>query len=260
MLATLTNQFISSELTDQSKQRYFSRLVGGRDRTALPIQRQLELQQILTEAILLANADTNSPINPEPFFQKIQTANTIGEQLVQSRKAMLKLSAMFLATRQQPDESSQRQRLKNDLLMTVEEARQLRNRAELNVISGEQSLISDAADDYRSAVACGDLGIARSCLRGLIAISSDTEEKQRFRRQLDFVNGGTIGPCGASTATKNSTVTNAELQQIIEFCRKIRRAAKGDVQSKDVLENAAQNRSPVTENIWAVLSAIATTT
>ena len=255
-LVSLVRQFATSELSDPFEQRYFNRLIANRDRTALPMQRRLELQQILIETILLANADTKALVTAESYLRKIQTANTIGEQLVESRQTLLKLSAMYLAMRQQSSELDSLQVSKTQPFTTMKDARQLRDLAELAAISEDRSQIATAIQDYRTAAGCGDSGVTRSCLRGLIAITTDTQEKRRYRRQLDFVSGGQMGPCDKSAAAKNAPATEADLRGVIEFCQKIRRQEKNKPPEEKAPGNAFKNWHPSTKTFGAVLTAI----
>ena len=255
-LANLVGRFISFELTDPSDQQYFHRLINYRDLTAMSMQRRLELQQILIEAILLADADTEQSIIAEPYFRNIQTANTIGQQLIQSRQAMLKISAMYLAKRQQSKELIGLQVFKTQPLVTVEEASQLRDRAELAVLSAEQSQMANAVMDYRRAASCSDSGIARSSLRGLIAITKDPQEKQRYRRQFDFVAGGQMGPCDNLFTTKLVAETGPELQEVIALCQKLRRGELIEPQMRDAFGNASDDWPMPSKTLWTVLSSI----
>ena len=270
LLVTLVRRFISAELTNPFEQRYFYRLIDNGDLTAMSMRRRLELQQILIEAISFAHANVDVNASAEAgagplktaglYFRNIQTATTIGQQLVQSQQAMLKLSTIYLAKRQQNGESNNLQISKTQRLVTVEEARELRDRAELAALSEDQSQLATAIEDYQRSAACGDSAIARSCLRGLIAITNDPQKKQQYRRQFDFVAGGQMGPCNILSAAKHEAATESELRKIIKFCQQIRREEMINPQtnnlSSDLSKNPSENLPQLTKTLWAVLNKI----
>ena len=242
-------QFIFGQMDDRAHQSYFNRLIDARDLDLPSMQRQIELQQILIEVLLFAKPDDESLAAGELHFRNLNSAATLGAQLAQSRQTSLRLVALHLDW------------LKRDAVAagqsnpmagrSTEKARRLRDRAEEAVISGNDSLIEPAIKDYRSAITCGDRAIIRSCLRGLIGIAETQTDRNRYQRQLDFVNGGQQGPYsrfGDDSGEESSSTT--DLQAIRQYCRQIR-------QSSIPQETSAKPVAGKPTEIWAALNWLA---
>lgn len=216
--------FIFNSVHTLRHQRYFSRLIDARDLRKPSMQRQIELQQILIEALLFAKRDDVSLEIGETHFSRLNSSPTQGEQLAQSRETALKLVQRHLEWLKQDGTAFTNQRWRPDRI-SASEARRLRDEAEDIVIAGDETQFQDAIAKYTAAIDCGDGAIIRSCLRGLIAIADNRADLNGYRRQLDFINGGQLGPCSAYfSAADDGSSTQTDWRAIKAWCRQIRRS------------------------------------
>ena len=248
---SLLRQFIFEEMNNRAHQDYFTGLINARDSGPSSMQQQLELQQILIEALLFAKPDNESLAVGEMHFRDLTLARTLGEQLAQSRRTALTLASLHLQwlKRKGVNPASQRKRL------GTREARRLRDRAETSVLSGDQSLIARAREDYRSAMACGDRAVMRSCLQGLLEIAGNRADRLRCRRQIDFVRGGRLGPLlKPAGGNRPEHLTPRDWQSIVKKCRRLRQS-RSSQDSADVATAAISGAKEA--EIWAALNWLA---
>ena len=247
-------QFISDNMNAQHHQAYFNRLIDARSLQRPSMQRQIELQQILVEALLFAKSDDESLAIGETLFDRLNSAATMGDQLALSREAVSKLVALHLEWLKRSGSvagaSSHRESRWLEAPAT-DEARRLRDEAETMAMSGNDAQIANAVAKYRSAIACGDRAIIRSCLRALIAIANSRTDRNGYQRQLDFVNGGQQGPylSFAGDAGDGSS-TPADWQAIKSRCRQLRRSSISQ-------ENSTAPATGKAAEIWAALNGLA---
>ncbi len=229
--------FVSAELNNRRQQNYFYQLIDMRDRNLPSVKGRVELQQILVEALLFADKEMADLDVVKTYFRNVNSCAFVDQQLTITRQTMLKLAQTYVARWLNGTAARG-----SDLSpwITPQEARRLRDRAERAAISADPLRRSNAVEDYVLASTCGDSGIARSCLRGLMEIADSQSEKQRYRRQFDFVNGHPTGPLGNLTGderkpkqTSNQNLEReqrrGELQAILALGRAIRRDRAVDV-------------------------------
>ena len=260
-------QFIDDQMHDRATRSYFHRLIDGRSVELPSMQRQIELQQILIEALLFAKLDDDSLAVGEAYFRRLNSAATMGQQLEQSRKAAGDLVTLHWRWLQRGSgvEGAGSQR---DLRWLPDparytSARRWRDEAELMVLSGDGKQLSNAVEKYKSAIAVGDAAMTRSSLTGLVAIASTPADRNAYQRQLDFVNGGQMGPFsrftgggdgGSETAIGGSAQTQSPPPQhwraISTKCLHLRG-------SGDSLEAALPVPAASVAEIWAALDWLA---
>ena len=263
-LANHIRQFVLAELPNSPQQRYFLRLIDHRDRHAVSMQQRVELQQILIESILFTSSDDQLSEIADAYYQSLQKNKDLSEQLDDSRRTMLELVSKYVIWREK--NLGQNALTETDPqpqaalpLVKLEEAQRLRDRAELAVIAGDESKRKLAEADYLAAASYGDAKIARSCLRGLIGIAKDPRTRQRYVRQLDFINEGQMGPIANSAANsdqRNLTVPTTVILAIIKICQNIRQDKSLDSQAIEFLNGTTENPSRVIEEIGQILHTI----
>ena len=241
-------QFIFDSINAQRHQRYFYRLIAARNLKQPSMQRQIELQQILIEALLFAKHDDDSLAVAETYFNHLNSATTLGEQWKHSRQSALKLVAMHLQWLNETAATSLTLEQQQPVRLNVPKARRLRDEAEHAAMTGDGALIANAVARYETAIDCGDAVTIRSCLRGLIAIAKGRPDQNRYYRQLDFVNGGHLGPFSRFTGdTLSVDSTPPDWQAIICQCRQLRR-------SQTPQDQLAKPSPAKPADIWAALT------
>ncbi len=244
-------QFISDSINDQRHQRFFYRLIAARDLTKPSMQRQIELQQILVEALLFAKPDDVSLAAAETHFSRLNSATTLGEQLALSRQSTRRLVTRHLQWLKEPAAKPSAFEHRQPVRLNVTEARRLRDEAENAAMSGDGTQIDNAVAKYEAAIGCGDAATIRSCLRGLIAIAKNRPELNRYHRQLDFVNGGHQSPLSTFTGDAgNVNSTPTDWQAIIRQCRQLRRSPMPQ-------DKSAKPSPGKPADIWAALNWLA---
>ena len=263
-LADHVRQFIFAEQPDSPSRQYFLRLVDQRDRDAVSMQQRLELQQILIESIVFNCSDDQLCKIADAHYRKLPQYRDLSEQFAGSRRAMLELVSQYVTWReknlgQNGFTDKDYLLLATQPLASLKEAHRLRNQAELLVIAGDVSKRKVAEADYRAAASYGDEKITRSCLRGLIGIAEDPRMRQRYVRQLDFINDGQMGPIGpiarmdSNSNQPSRTVPQTVILKIIKVCQKIRQEKSLSSEAKDFLNSTNQGSSRVVQEIGRVL-------
>ena len=225
-------QFISDNVNDRQHGRYFNRLIDARDLGQPSMRRQIELQQILIEALLFAKPDDVSLSVGETHFSRLNSAATLGEQLTYSRQSAMRLVNRHLQWLKQTGSTATVTR-QQTVGLSAAKARRLRDEAETAALSGDVAQMANAVATYEAAIDCGDTATIRSCLRGLIAIAKNPLDLNRYHRQLDFVNGGQRGPLSKfAGATVDGQPTQKDWQSIIMRCRQLRRSIAPQEQSE----------------------------
>ncbi len=187
-------QFIAENISDRLHQRYFNHLIDIRDLKQRSMQRRIELQQILIEALLFAKRDDASQSDAETYFSRLNSAKTLGEQLALSRQTTISLVSRHLQWLKETTAAPPPLEQRLSLRINVTRARRLRDEAEDAAMTGDTAEIENAVAKYKAAIDSGDAATIRSCLRGLMAIAQNQTDRNRYRRQLGLVNGVHSGP------------------------------------------------------------------